>query len=178
MACFFRHWSFATKGSFFMLDKPTVKANFHQAFNNALASQNLPLSHLTSDTKGADYRRLYKYKQGIRFPNVYNGEKLSRMLKLSLDNLIGINPEDQTIPVNTGHLPDEKQFNQRMISRLNAILVDQGITQAKLAKLSGVSQGMLSRYLRYDRVPGLDVMANIAQALNIPLSELTKEEAE
>ena len=71
-----------------------------------------------------------------------------------------------------------KQFNQRMISRLNAILVDQGITQAKLAKLSGVSQGMLSRYLRYDRVPGLDVMANIAQALNIPLSELTKEEAE
>lgn len=55
-----------------------------------------------------------------------------------------------------------KDFGERIIK----LLEEAGYTQRELATMVGVSETALSRYLKNDREPKLEVVANIATALN------------
>ena len=50
--------------------------------------------------------------------------------------------------------------------RLLKLLGEMGYSQREFAQLIGVSEGALSRYLSDEREPRLDVVANMATALN------------
>lgn len=53
-------------------------------------------------------------------------------------------------------------FGKRVINLLEEI----GYTQREFATMIGVSEGALSRYLKDEREPKMEVIANIATALN------------
>lgn len=53
-------------------------------------------------------------------------------------------------------------FGRRVINLLEEI----GYTQREFATMIGVSEGALSRYLKDEREPKMEIIANIATALN------------
>lgn len=55
-----------------------------------------------------------------------------------------------------------KGFGRRVINLLEEI----GYTQREFATMIGVSEGALSRYLKDEREPKMEVIANMATALN------------
>ena len=55
---------------------------------------------------------------------------------------------------------------------LNSVLQDYRMTQNELAKLSDVSQGMISDYINGWSAPSIFAVINIAQALDIDVDEL------
>ncbi len=55
-----------------------------------------------------------------------------------------------------------KGFGERVFSLLN----ETGYSQREFAKMIGVSEATLSRYLKNEREPKMEVIANIATALN------------
>lgn len=55
-----------------------------------------------------------------------------------------------------------KGFGRRVINLLEEI----GYTQREFATMIGVSEGALSRYLKDEREPKMEIIANIATALN------------
>lgn len=55
-------------------------------------------------------------------------------------------------------------------------LMDQrNITQKELSRLSGITESSISRYLRNDQRPRLDVVVNLAKALNVETNYLLDE---
>ena len=50
--------------------------------------------------------------------------------------------------------------------RVQRLLEDTGYTQREFANMIGVSEGALSRYLKDEREPKMEVIANMATALN------------
>lgn len=57
-------------------------------------------------------------------------------------------------------------------SNLDAILQEYGMPQTELAKLSDVSQGMISDYINGWSAPSIFAVINIAQILDIDIDEL------
>ena len=55
---------------------------------------------------------------------------------------------------------------------LDAILQDYRISQKELAKMSGVSQGMISDYINGWTAPNIFALINIVKALDIEIDEL------
>jgi transcriptional regulator with XRE-family HTH domain len=49
------------------------------------------------------------------------------------------------------------------------------LTQKELAKLSGIPESSISRYLRSEQRPRLDIVVNIAKALNVETTYLLDE---
>jgi len=47
------------------------------------------------------------------------------------------------------------------------LMKDQDINQKKLSSLTGIAESSLSRYLRSDKTPRLDVVVNVAKALHV-----------
>ncbi len=47
-----------------------------------------------------------------------------------------------------------------------------GMTQTQIAKKIGVSQQMISSYLKGDKLPALDTLANLCQALDLDANEI------
>lgn len=66
------------------------------------------------------------------------------------------------------------QFEWRRVfaSNLVSILEEKGMSQAQLARDSGVSAGMISDYINNISVPGIFALINIAYALDMEVSEL------
>ena len=50
--------------------------------------------------------------------------------------------------------------------RIRALLKEKNMTQKQLAKLTGVTESALSHYVKGDRIPSGDALANIACALS------------
>lgn len=57
-----------------------------------------------------------------------------------------------------------------------ALMTQRGINQKQLAKLSGITESSISRYLRGDKRPRMDIVINIAKALNVEIEYLLSED--
>ena len=55
---------------------------------------------------------------------------------------------------------------------LDSLLRERGMSQAQLARDSGVSTAMISEYINKRSIPGLTAAINIAYALDISIDEL------
>lgn len=66
---------------------------------------------------------------------------------------------------------NETKFAQRV----NNLLDELKISQKQLAKLSGISESSISRYLAGEMKPRIDIVVNIAKALKVPTTYLTGE---
>ncbi len=55
-------------------------------------------------------------------------------------------------------------------------MTQRGINQKQLAKLSGITESSISRYLRGDKRPRMDIVINIAKALNVEIEYLLSED--
>lgn len=56
------------------------------------------------------------------------------------------------------------------------LMEKRNLTQKNLARLSGITESSISRYLRSDQRPRLDIVVNIAKALNVETNYLLDEE--
>lgn len=59
--------------------------------------------------------------------------------------------------------------------RVKSILEEKKITQKQLSQLSGIAEASICRYLRGDSEPRLDIIARIANALNVSEAYLIGE---
>ena len=63
--------------------------------------------------------------------------------------------------------------------RLLLVLKEKGMTQRELAEKININETALSRYVNGSRKPRMDILVNIARALNVSVEYLTgKEESE
>ena len=51
--------------------------------------------------------------------------------------------------------------------KLQKLMHDRGINQKQLSQLSGITESSVSRYLRSERRPRMDVVVNFAKALGV-----------
>lgn len=51
--------------------------------------------------------------------------------------------------------------------KLQKLMRDRGINQKQLSQLSGITESSVSRYLRSERRPRMDVVVNFAKALGV-----------
>ena len=59
--------------------------------------------------------------------------------------------------------------------KLKQIMIQQGLTQKELAIRSGITEASMSKYLSGERTPRIDVIINLAHALEITTDELLGE---
>ena len=60
--------------------------------------------------------------------------------------------------------------------RVKFLMEKDGINQKELARLSGISEASVSRYLSGDLKPRMDILTNIARVFNVSTSYLVGEE--
>lgn len=60
--------------------------------------------------------------------------------------------------------------------RVKELMIRDGISQKELAKLSGISESSISRYLSGDLKPRMDILTNIAKVFNVSTSYLVGED--
>ena len=60
--------------------------------------------------------------------------------------------------------------------RVKELMERDQISQKELAKLSGISESSISRYLSGSKEPRMDILANIAKVFNVTTSYLVGEE--
>lgn len=51
--------------------------------------------------------------------------------------------------------------------KVKKLMADRGVTQKQLSQLSGITESSVSRYLRFERRPRLDIVVNFAKALGV-----------
>lgn len=56
------------------------------------------------------------------------------------------------------------------------LMKKKGVNQKQLSKLSGITESSISRYLKSDKTPRMDVVVNIAKALQVETDYFLKEE--
>lgn len=61
---------------------------------------------------------------------------------------------------------------ERIGDRLSRLLKESGYTQKEFAFMSGVTEAAMCRYLKNDREPKIEVVANMATALNTTVEYL------
>ena len=61
-------------------------------------------------------------------------------------------------------------------SKVNALMAERHMTQKQLAELSGITESSISRYLHNSKRPRIDIIVNIAKALNVETEYLLDEE--
>jgi transcriptional regulator with XRE-family HTH domain len=69
---------------------------------------------------------------------------------------------------------DEKQIAKN----IKNIRLDHNLSQEKLAELSGLTKGYISKIEKSDTAPPLSTLSKIATALNVDITQLTVEELE
>lgn len=57
-----------------------------------------------------------------------------------------------------------------------ALMEERGITQKQLSTLSGITESSISRYLHNTKRPRMDIVVNIAKALNVETSYLLDDQ--
>lgn len=60
------------------------------------------------------------------------------------------------------------KFNER----IKTIMKDQGLTQKELATRANITEASMSKYLSGERTPRIDVVVNLANALNVTVDDL------
>ena len=63
-------------------------------------------------------------------------------------------------------------WSQKVLDLMQA----RNLTQKELSQLSGISESSISRYLRSKKRPRLDIVVNVAKALNVSTSYLLDED--
>ena len=63
-------------------------------------------------------------------------------------------------------------WNEKVIDLMDK----KGITQKQLSQLSGVTESSISRYLHSNKQPRLDIIVNVAKALNVETNYFLDEE--
>jgi transcriptional regulator with XRE-family HTH domain len=66
----------------------------------------------------------------------------------------------------------QSEWKNVFSNNLSDILEEKGMSQAQLARDSGVSMGMISDYINKRSVPGIFAVINMAYALDMEVSEL------
>ena len=59
--------------------------------------------------------------------------------------------------------------------KVNMLMSQRGITQKELSRLSGITESSISRYLHSNKRPRLDIVVNIAKALNVAPELITSQ---
>lgn len=62
--------------------------------------------------------------------------------------------------------------------RIKMFMKEKGLSQKELAKLSGITEASMSKYLSGERTPRIDVIVNLANALQITTDELIGNDIE
>ena len=62
---------------------------------------------------------------------------------------------------------------EKMGERISKLLKEMNISQKDLAKMIGVTESALTRYIKNEREPKIEVLANLATALNTTVDYLT-----
>lgn len=65
---------------------------------------------------------------------------------------------------------------EKIGERILTLLKEKKITQKDLALMAGVTESALSRYINNEREPKIEILANIATALDTTVGYLTKGE--
>lgn len=65
-------------------------------------------------------------------------------------------------------------WNEKVIS----LLFQKGWNQKRLAEKSGITEASVSRYLRGDRSPRMDIIVNFSKALNVTTEYLLNDDNE
>lgn len=60
--------------------------------------------------------------------------------------------------------------------RVKELMHNKGISQKELSGLSGITEASISRYLKYDKEARMDVVMNIAKALNVKVEYLLEDD--
>ncbi len=99
--------------------------------------------------------------------------KTKKTLANSIFGIDNLDFEMYNIIVLELELKEEKMSCKEKVFDL---MKKKNLTQKELAKLSGIAESSISRYLRSDQRPRLDVVVNIAKALNVETTYLLDEE--
>lgn len=67
----------------------------------------------------------------------------------------------------------EEEYKREFAHKLNRLMEANGYGQERLAKVTGISQSSISKYIRGDALPGYYNLMRFSHALNCPVSELT-----
>ena len=59
--------------------------------------------------------------------------------------------------------------------KVENLMLDRGINQKQLSQLSGITESSVSRYLRSERRPRLDIVVNFAKAFGVSTEYLLDE---
>lgn len=62
--------------------------------------------------------------------------------------------------------------------RLKMLMKEKGLNQKELAKISGITEASMSKYLSGERTPRIDVIVNLANALQVTTDELIGNDIE
>ena len=62
--------------------------------------------------------------------------------------------------------------------RIRMLMEGKHLTQKELAKLSGITEASMSKYLSGERTPRIDIVVNIANALGVTTDELIGNDIE
>ena len=76
---------------------------------------------------------------------------------------------DETTKKNRLLLPEARAFQ----AHFKAILLKKGISQADVARLSGITEPMVSHFISGSRRPDFSTLLKLAKGLEISLDELT-----
>jgi predicted transcriptional regulator len=83
--------------------------------------------------------------------------------KIAMNNVSELNKEQKEVFMSW----KEKVFE---------LMKKRNLTQKDLARLSGITESSVSRYLRSNQRPRLDIVVNFAKALNVETTYLLDEE--
>ena len=149
------------------LDLSRIKRDLFPAFSrNRTALINLACNlNRCKDTAMVFYGHIF-----VLSPRVQKNKKTLANSIFGIDNLdFGM----YNIVVLELELKEEKMSWKEKVFDL---MKKKNLTQKELAKLSGIAESSISRYLRSDQRPRLDVVVNIAKALNVETTYLLDEE--
>jgi transcriptional regulator with XRE-family HTH domain len=71
-----------------------------------------------------------------------------------------------------GDVLTTNEWSKKFFDAVRQRMCNIGISQRELARLSGIPENTLGRYLNGKRIPQVDKIVNIANALNCTTSEL------
>lgn len=71
--------------------------------------------------------------------------------------------------------PESEAYVQRLCARLREVRLEAGISQERLADLSGVDHGVISRLETHKRTPAMAALRDLAVALGLDWPALCKE---
>lgn len=66
----------------------------------------------------------------------------------------------------------EREWRTEFVKRVTKKMVDVGLNQKELARLTNMSEATISRYLKGTRTPSISAVINISKVLNMSILEL------